>query len=94
LTVYFGARVARDEQTSWFSLSLSLFICRPMVFVSSDRPKAAYRKCRVFQTMREMHNRWPHAKVKYRTAFTLFYSKINPKRSMNPFEESVHVTLF
>lgn len=72
-------------------LSLSLFVCCPVVFVSSDRPKAAYRKCRVFRTMREMHNRWPHVKVKYRTAFTLFYSKINPKRSMNPFEESVAI---
>lgn len=35
------------------------------------------------ETMREMHNRWPRAKVEYRTAFSPFYSKINPKRSMN-----------
>lgn len=88
-----------NVRVNFLSLSLSLFlslffVCCPVVFVSSERPKAAYRKCRVFRTMREMHNRWPHAKVKYQTAFTLFYSKINPKRSMNPFVESVHVVVF
>lgn len=51
--VYFGCvRREIDEQFLFFFRA---------VFVSSDWPKAASRKCRVFRTMREMHSAQPLA---------------------------------